>query len=54
MHFEAESGAEAVRGSHLLVATGRRPNTDDLGLETAGVQMDGRGFIAVNGRLETN
>ena len=43
-----------VRGSHLLVATGRRPNTDDLGLETAGVQIDGKGFIRVNNRLETN
>jgi pyruvate/2-oxoglutarate dehydrogenase complex dihydrolipoamide dehydrogenase (E3) component len=47
-------GAEGVRGSHLLVATGRRPNTDDLGLETTGVQTTPRGFIQVNGRLETN
>jgi pyruvate/2-oxoglutarate dehydrogenase complex dihydrolipoamide dehydrogenase (E3) component len=37
----------------LLVATGRRPNTDDLGLEEAGIRADGRGFIPVNGRLET-
>jgi pyruvate/2-oxoglutarate dehydrogenase complex dihydrolipoamide dehydrogenase (E3) component len=43
-----------VRGSHLLVATGRRPNTDDLGLEAAGVQLSREGFIKVNGRLETN
>src|SRR5262249_3952062 len=43
-----------VRGSHLLVATGRRPNTDDLGLESAGVQIDRQGFIRVNNRLETN
>jgi pyruvate/2-oxoglutarate dehydrogenase complex dihydrolipoamide dehydrogenase (E3) component len=43
-----------VRGSHLLVATGRRPNTDDLGLEAAGVQLTAEGFVKVNGRLETN
>jgi pyruvate/2-oxoglutarate dehydrogenase complex dihydrolipoamide dehydrogenase (E3) component len=48
------AGAEGVRGSHLLVATGRRPNTDDLGLETTGVQTTPQGFIRVNGRLETN
>ncbi|MBP1881866.1 FAD-containing oxidoreductase [Sinorhizobium mexicanum] len=40
--------------SHVLVATGRRPNTDDLGLETAGVETDARGYIQVNDRLETN
>lgn len=45
---------ETVRGSHLLVATGRRPNTDDLGLQEAGVQTDQRGFIRVNNRLETS
>jgi pyruvate/2-oxoglutarate dehydrogenase complex dihydrolipoamide dehydrogenase (E3) component len=44
----------AVRGSHLLVAVGRRPNTDDLGLESTGVETDSDGFIKVNGRLETN
>jgi pyruvate/2-oxoglutarate dehydrogenase complex dihydrolipoamide dehydrogenase (E3) component len=49
-----EGRSEPVRGSHLLMATGRRPNTDDLGLERAGVQTDPRGFIRVNGRLETN
>src|SRR5262245_25929920 len=47
-------GSEMVRGSHLLVATGRRPNTDDLGLEAAGVQLSSEGFVKVNGRLETN
>jgi pyruvate/2-oxoglutarate dehydrogenase complex dihydrolipoamide dehydrogenase (E3) component len=46
--------SQTVRGSHLLVATGRRPNTDDLGLESAGVQRSPEGFIKVNGRLETN
>ena len=51
---EAGDTTETVRGSHLLVATGRRPNTDDLGLQNAGVQTDGRGFIRVNSRLETS
>ncbi len=43
-----------LSGSHLLVATGRTPNTDGLGLEKAGVEIDSRGFIKVNSRLETN
>jgi pyruvate/2-oxoglutarate dehydrogenase complex dihydrolipoamide dehydrogenase (E3) component len=47
-------GSQTVRGSHLLIATGRRPNTDDLGLEAAGVQLTPQGFVKVNGRLETN
>jgi pyruvate/2-oxoglutarate dehydrogenase complex dihydrolipoamide dehydrogenase (E3) component len=46
-------GSSTLTGSHLLVATGRRPSTDDLGLEQAGVETDHRGFITVNGRLET-
>ncbi|HZU34630.1 MAG TPA: mercuric reductase, partial [Gemmataceae bacterium] len=46
-------GSETVIGSHLTVATGRRPNTDDLGLENAGVQTDAHGYIRVNNRLET-
>jgi pyruvate/2-oxoglutarate dehydrogenase complex dihydrolipoamide dehydrogenase (E3) component len=45
--------SETVIGSHLLVATGRRPNSDDLGLETTGVQTDDHGYIRVNSRLET-
>src|SRR6266403_587006 len=48
------SGSSIVSGSHLLVAIGRRPNTDDLGLEHAGIETDPSGFIKVNGRLETN
>ena len=54
LSVDVEGTAEPVRGSHLLVATGRRPNTDDLGLQEAGVQTDPRGFIRVNNRLETN
>lgn len=46
-------GGERVSGSHLLVSTGRRPNSDDLGLEQAGVETDDRGHIEVNERLET-
>ena len=44
----------ALEGSHLLLATGRRPNTDDLGLERAGVAVDARGFIVVDEQLRSN
>ncbi len=43
-----------VRGSHLLLAVGRRPNTDDLGLEKAGVEMDKRGYIVVDDQLRAS
>lgn len=46
-------GTESV-GSHILLAVGRRPNTDDLGLEKAGVEMDAHGYIKVNDQLRTN
>ncbi|MDK2945056.1 MAG: hypothetical protein PWQ24_1771 [Mesotoga sp.] len=42
-----------VAGSHLLLAAGRLPNTPDLDLEKTGIEIDGRGFIRVNSRLET-
>jgi pyruvate/2-oxoglutarate dehydrogenase complex dihydrolipoamide dehydrogenase (E3) component len=45
---------ESVTGSHLLVAAGRRPNTDDLGLDRSGVATDELGFVRVNHRLETS
>ena len=45
---------ETITGSHLLVATGRRPNTDELAVEKAGVELDARGYIKVNARLETS
>jgi pyruvate/2-oxoglutarate dehydrogenase complex dihydrolipoamide dehydrogenase (E3) component len=54
LHLDAGHGPETVTGSHLLVATGRRPNTDDLGLETTGVEVSSQGYIKVNPRLETN
>jgi pyruvate/2-oxoglutarate dehydrogenase complex dihydrolipoamide dehydrogenase (E3) component len=43
-----------VVGSHLLMAVGRRPNTDDLGLDHAGVHIDAKGYIAVDEQLRTN
>jgi len=50
-----ESGSlSEIRGSHLLLAVGRRPNTDDLGLEKAGVEVDSHGYIVVDDQLRTN
>jgi pyruvate/2-oxoglutarate dehydrogenase complex dihydrolipoamide dehydrogenase (E3) component len=51
---ETPDGERAVEGSHLLMAAGRPPNTDTLGLEAAGVETDARGFVETNDRLETN
>jgi pyruvate/2-oxoglutarate dehydrogenase complex dihydrolipoamide dehydrogenase (E3) component len=49
-----QAGLErTLEGSHLLVATGRIPNTGNIGLELAGVELTDRGFIKVNDRLET-
>jgi pyruvate/2-oxoglutarate dehydrogenase complex dihydrolipoamide dehydrogenase (E3) component len=49
-----QNGAEkTLQGSHLLVATGRRPNTEGIGLESAGVEVTERGYIKVNERLQT-
>ncbi len=48
------SGGEWLEVDRILVATGRRPNTNGLGLANAGIQMDGRGFVPVNDHLETN
>jgi pyruvate/2-oxoglutarate dehydrogenase complex dihydrolipoamide dehydrogenase (E3) component len=47
-------GADPIIGTHLLVATGRQPNTDDLRLEVAGVEIDGRGYVKVDDQLRTN
>ena len=49
----AEGPPEAI-GSHILLAVGRRPNTDDLGLERAGVAVDERGYVKVDDGLATN
>ncbi|HEY1841190.1 MAG TPA: FAD-containing oxidoreductase [Mycobacterium sp.] len=48
------AGAEPIAGTHLLLAVGRRPNTDDLGLEQAGVDTDARGYITVDDQLKTS
>ena len=47
------SGEQKIEGSDILVAAGRVPNTAGIGLEEAGVELDGRGYIRVNERLET-
>jgi pyruvate/2-oxoglutarate dehydrogenase complex dihydrolipoamide dehydrogenase (E3) component len=47
-------GTSELRGSHLLIATGRRPNTDDLGLDRAGVKRDEHGYIVVDDELRTS
>jgi pyruvate/2-oxoglutarate dehydrogenase complex dihydrolipoamide dehydrogenase (E3) component len=51
---QCEEGPPEVIGSHILLAVGRMPNTDDLGLEKAGVVTDHRGYIAVDDQLKTN
>jgi pyruvate/2-oxoglutarate dehydrogenase complex dihydrolipoamide dehydrogenase (E3) component len=50
----AGNAARVLQGSHLFVATGRSPNTDTLNLSAAGIGTEQRGFIKVNGKLETN
>jgi pyruvate/2-oxoglutarate dehydrogenase complex dihydrolipoamide dehydrogenase (E3) component len=54
LQLRGPTGGRTVAGSHLLVAAGRVPNSDGLALGAAGVQVDARGFIPVNDRLETN
>jgi len=51
---DCDTGDRQVMGSHLLMAAGRRPNTDDLGLDKAGIQTDPRGYIVVDDQLKTN
>jgi pyruvate/2-oxoglutarate dehydrogenase complex dihydrolipoamide dehydrogenase (E3) component len=51
---DCAAGSPEIRGSHLLLAVGRRPNTDDLGLNRAGVAQDDHGYILVDDRLCTN
>jgi len=54
MALDCEDGKREIAGSHLLIATGRRPNTDDLGLDRAGIKQDARGYIEVDDELRTN
>ena len=51
---DCKRGPKEVAGSHLLLAVGRRPNTDDLGLDKAGIETDKRGYISVDDQLRTN
>ena len=51
---DCDSDSREVRGSHVLLAVGRRPNTDDLGLEKVGVEMDKHGYIVIDDQLRTS
>jgi pyruvate/2-oxoglutarate dehydrogenase complex dihydrolipoamide dehydrogenase (E3) component len=53
-HVDCAPAATAVIGTHLLLAVGRRPNTDDLGLDKAGVAVDERGYVLVDDQLRSN
>jgi pyruvate/2-oxoglutarate dehydrogenase complex dihydrolipoamide dehydrogenase (E3) component len=54
LHVRSPSGERQIDGSDILVTAGRIPNTSGIGLQEAGVELDKRGYIRVNGRLETN
>jgi pyruvate/2-oxoglutarate dehydrogenase complex dihydrolipoamide dehydrogenase (E3) component len=54
LNVDCAENDKKILGSHLLLAVGRQPNTDDLGLEKAGIKIDSKGFIQVDDRLETN
>ena len=51
---DCRAGEPVVVGSHVLLAVGRRPNTDDLGLEIAGIATDAKGYVIVDDLLQTN
>jgi pyruvate/2-oxoglutarate dehydrogenase complex dihydrolipoamide dehydrogenase (E3) component len=53
VHVTCEDGAPQVEGSHVLLAIGRKPNTDDLGLDKAGIDLDKRGYVVVDDQLKT-
>jgi len=54
MNLDCTKGAPRIHGSHVLLAVGRRPNTEDLGLDKAGVEVDAKGFITVDDQCRTN
>lgn len=54
INLDCSSGDKTATGSHLLLAVGRVPNTNDLGLENTGVTVDQRGYIQVDDQLQTN
>ncbi len=51
---DCREGNPAIAGSHLLLAVGRTPNTDDLGIDAAGLALDDRGYVVVDDQLRTN
>ncbi len=53
VHVRGSQGDEVLRGSHLLMAVGRVPNVEDLNLDAAGIELDDRGFIPTDSRLQT-
>ena len=53
LRVRATSGEQIIAGTDILVATGRTPNTAGIGLEVAGIDLDARGYVKVNDRLET-
>ena len=53
-NVDCTDGAPQVQGTHVLLAVGRRPNTDDLGLDRAGIAVDERGYIVVDDELRTS
>jgi pyruvate/2-oxoglutarate dehydrogenase complex dihydrolipoamide dehydrogenase (E3) component len=53
LHVQRNGGKTALEGTHILVATGRTPNTQNIGLELAGVETTERGHVQVNERLQT-
>jgi pyruvate/2-oxoglutarate dehydrogenase complex dihydrolipoamide dehydrogenase (E3) component len=54
LHVRTPQGERIIEGSDILAATGRTPNTAGIGLDAAGVQLEARGYIHVNDRLETS
>ncbi len=54
MNVDCTAGSPQIKGSHVLLAVGRRPNTDDLGLDKAGVATDAKGYITVDDQCRTS
>ena len=54
MHLDCSEGDPDIKGSHLLLAVGRVPNTQDLGLDAAGIETDANGYIEVDDQLRTS
>ena len=54
VHLQTRGGLQTVLAEQVLLASGRRPNTDNMGLEEAGVELDGEGFVRVDKQLRTS